>query len=86
MRLRDVSKRTTLTLDDDVAARLDRQARESGAPYRAVVNEALRRGLEGGAVGGGPYRVNARPMGRRQGLDVDHVAELIDQLDGPRAR
>jgi hypothetical protein len=80
-----VSKRTTLTLDDDVAARLERQARQTGTPYREVVNQALRRGLEVEAAPGAPYRVDARPMGRRQGLEVDHVSALIDRLDGPRS-
>ena len=37
--------RTTLTLDDDVAAQLRRLARETGRPFKQVVNEALRAGL-----------------------------------------
>jgi hypothetical protein len=85
-RLHDVAKRTTLTLDDDVAAKLERQAREAGASYRYVVNQVLRRGLEADAASGRPYRVDARPMGRRPGRDVDHIPELIDLLDGPRGR
>jgi len=37
--------RTTLTLDDDVAARLQAEARRSGRPFRTVVNEHLRAAL-----------------------------------------
>ncbi len=37
--------RTTLTLDDDVAARLERLRAERRLPFRELVNEALRRGL-----------------------------------------
>lgn len=37
--------RTTLTLDDDLAMALNRQARETGRSFKDVVNEALRRGL-----------------------------------------
>jgi hypothetical protein len=37
--------RTTLTLDDDVAAQLQRLARETGRPFKQIVNEALRAGL-----------------------------------------
>jgi plasmid stability protein len=37
--------RTTLTLDDDVAAKLKATARRSGRGFREVVNETLRRGL-----------------------------------------
>jgi hypothetical protein len=81
-----VPQRTTLTLDDDVAAKLKREARRSGLPYRSVVNQALRRGLEAGPMPVSPYRVKARPMGRRRGLEVDHVAGLSDLLDGPHGR
>jgi hypothetical protein len=37
--------RTTLTLDDDVAAHLQRLARETGRPFKQIVNDALRAGL-----------------------------------------
>ncbi len=84
MTLRDVSHRTTLTLDDDVAARIDGEVRRTGRPYRAVVNEALRRGLEAPPPALPPYRVDARPMGRRPGMDIDDIAGLLDLLDGPR--
>ncbi len=38
--------RTTLTLDDDLAMMLKQEADASGRPFRDVVKEALRRGLE----------------------------------------
>jgi hypothetical protein len=38
--------RTTLTLDDDVAAKLKTEAQRAGPPFREIVNEMLRRGLE----------------------------------------
>lgn len=37
--------RTTLTLDDDVAAELHRQHRDSGLPFKQIVNNAIRAGL-----------------------------------------
>ena len=37
--------RTTLTLDDDVAAKLKAELRRAGRSFRDVVNETLRRGL-----------------------------------------
>lgn len=42
--------RTTLTLDDDLAVMLKQEAEASGRPFRDVVNEALRRGLEAPAA------------------------------------
>lgn len=83
MTLHDVSHRTTLSLDDDVAAKVDLEVRRTGRPYRAVVNEALRRGLESPGPSLEPYRVDARPMGLRPGIDLDDVEGLLDLLDTP---
>lgn len=77
--------RTTLTLDDDVAAKLKAAARRSGRPFRDVVNEMLRRGLlterpERRVA----FRVNPRRLGGlRAGLQLDNIGELLDRLDGP---
>jgi len=86
MTLRDVSQRTTLTLDDDVAAKLESEARRTGRPYRAVVNDVLRRGLESERPQAAVFAVFARPMGLRPGVAVDDIAGLLDLLDGPAAR
>ena len=37
--------RTTLSLDDDVAAELERVRQQRGVRFKEVVNDALRRGL-----------------------------------------
>lgn len=84
--LHDVSHRTTLTLDDDVAAKLDGVARRTGRPYRAVVNDALRRGLEEASAPVAPYVVEARPLGLRPGITIDCISSLLDALDGPEPR
>jgi hypothetical protein len=81
--------RTTLTLDEDVAAKLRSLARRSGRAFREVVNEALRRGLAtpGKTASREPFRVVARDLGARgAGLSLDNVAELIERVDGPSAR
>lgn len=77
-----MSKRTTLTLDDDVADGLASVARRAGRPYRDVVNEVIRRGLHRPAEGP-PFRVAAEEMRRRAGVDIDDVEGLLDLLDGP---
>ncbi|HEY3259357.1 MAG TPA: ribbon-helix-helix protein, CopG family [Pseudonocardiaceae bacterium] len=38
--------RTTVTLDDDLAIRLERLSHEQGRSFKSVINEALRAGLE----------------------------------------
>ncbi len=80
--------RTTLTLDDDVADKLREESRKSGKSFKATVNDALRRGLSARSRpgGGGRFRVRARPLGRRPGLDYDRVSELLEQIEGPIAR
>lgn len=80
--------RTTLTLDDDVAARLERAMRESGKSFKETVNEALRAGLarrhEGAAIA--PFVVRARELGRVPGLDYSNVGELLEVAEGPAHR
>jgi len=77
--------RTTLTLDDDVAAKLKRVARRSGRAFREVVNETLRRGLMAARPGKrSPFRVQARSLGGlRPGVHVDSIADLLEQVEGP---
>jgi hypothetical protein len=81
--------RTTITLDDDVAAKLTTLARRSGRAFREVVNETLRRGLArpSNSPSRTPFAVNARDLGaRRPGLALDNVADLVEQVEGPLHR
>ncbi len=63
-------------------------ARPGGAAgtYRAVVNDALRRGLESAAPDLPPFQAETRPMGLRPGVQLDDIAGLLDLLDGPATR
>jgi hypothetical protein len=80
--------RTTLTLDDDLAAKLRAEARHSGKPVKQIVNECLRLGLsarsEAAAIP--PFKVKARPLGLRPGFSYDCVWKLIEQIEGPYYR
>jgi hypothetical protein len=81
--------RTTLTLDDDVAARLKAEARRSGRPFKAVVNEHLRAALaqRRAAKALPPFRVEPRQMGGPgPGLSYDDVGGLLDEVEGVRRR
>ena len=73
--------RTTLTLDPDVADRLRALARERGLPFKQVVNSVLRRGLSDGASAPAPFRVEARPLGLRPGIDLDRALDLAARLE-----
>jgi plasmid stability protein len=81
--------RTTLTLDDDVAAKLAAEARRSGRSFKETVNELLRRALlvPPPRAREAPFRVKARDLGRlRPGLSLDSVASLLEQIEGPLHR
>lgn len=79
--------RTTLTLDDDVAARLKSEMRRSGASLKQAVNDALRRGLQRSKREPlEPFEIRARPLGLRPGLNYDKVGDLLDQIEGPLRR
>jgi hypothetical protein len=81
--------RTTLTLDEDVAAKLKAEARRSGRSFRNVVNDTLRQGLlsRRAASRQTPFKVDARDLGQLlPGLSLDSVADLLEQAEGPLYR
>ena len=77
--------RTTLTLDDDIAAKLKAESRRAGRPFKEIVNETLRSGLTTRRVLSPrqTFTIAARDLGDlRPGLCLDNTAELIEQLEG----
>lgn len=81
--------RTTLTLDDDVAERLKAEVHRRRRPFREIVNETLRIGLASrrAARPKQPFRVVPRDLGELcPGLSLDNVADLLEQVEGPRHR
>jgi hypothetical protein len=77
--------RTTLTLDEDVAAKLKAETRKSGKPFKQVVNETLREGLTKPRARTKlpPFKVKARNLGLRPGLSYDNIGLLLEQIEGP---
>ena len=80
--------RTTLTLDDDVQAKLEREARREGKSFKEIVNYYLRLGLTARQAyePRRKFTVRARPMGLREGLSAASVARLVEELEGPLHR
>ena len=80
--------RTTLTLDDDVAAELQRRARETRRSFKCVVNEALRAGLMPVSSGTrAEVAVPAFDLGLLPGVDLVRARQLAaDQEDEEIAR
>jgi hypothetical protein len=78
-----VKKRTTLTLDPDVAARLADEVHRQRKPFKQVVNEAIRRGLSGSARRAKlpPFKVKPLKASLRPGIDLTHINTLADQWE-----
>lgn len=77
--------RTTLTLDDDVAALLSRARKARKAGLKQVVNEALRQGLKellAPPRRPKPYQTTAVDLGRCLVGNMDNVAEVISLAEG----
>jgi hypothetical protein len=78
-----------LTLDDDVAARLQAEARRSGRAFKSVVNDCLRAGLaqRRAAKALPPFRIEPRNLGGPMpGVSYDDVGALLDEVEGVRHR
>jgi Arc/MetJ family transcription regulator len=77
--------RTTLTLDDDVAATLERLRRSQRLSLKQLVNEALRRGLDDlGKRRKRREQVQTRAvaLGRVQVASIDNIAEALAIVEG----
>jgi hypothetical protein len=70
-----MSIRTTITLDDDVVARVKRESKSRGASFRDTLNDLLRTALL--AADRKPARrtlvIKPSPMGQKQGLNYDNL-------------
>ena len=75
--------RTTIVLDEDVAAAVDQLRRERSAGLSEVVNDLIRAGLRAKKPPR-QFQQRSEPIGIR--LDVSNVAEALELLEGPTAR
>lgn len=81
--------RTTLTLDDDVAARIERLRKTRKESLKDLVNEALREGLKHLAAPQekrAPFRTESVDLGRCLLGNVDNVAEVLAVAEGESFR
>lgn len=76
--------RTTLTLDEDVAKLLNKEARKSGEPFKQIVNRFLRLGLMAAKQPARkPFVVKPMKLGLPH---FEKVEELLEYLEGPDHR
>lgn len=80
--------RTTLTLDDDVAALLKKEIQDSGLSFKDAVNHYLRLGMVRAKrkPKRKPFVVMSRPLGLPPVMSYDSVSQLLEDLEGPLHR
>jgi hypothetical protein len=81
------SMRTTLTLDEDVAAKLRELAHRRRVSFKEAVNSILRRGLfaqEAQSKASRPFRVETFRSAFRSGVDPLKLNQLSDELEARR--
>lgn len=80
--------RTTLTIDDDVLDQARALAKKLNTPFRRVINDALRAGLEAveAPASSRPYRTEPHNMGVKAGMSLDNIQELLAQAEGEEGR
>lgn len=82
--------RTTLTLDDDVAAMLNRMRAKSSSDFKQLVNDLLRVGLKEALRPQGPskpYRTPSSDAGRcLPGGSIANIEEVLSEVEGAGRR
>ena len=81
--------RTTITLDDDVAARLKAAVRRHRKPFKALVNEAIRGGLdalERPRPARQPFSTTGFDLGPSLVGSLDNVEEVLARVEGEAHR
>lgn len=83
-----MSIRTTVTLDDDVVARVKEEAAKKGIPFKEALNEMVRRGTASREIPEAQRNFKIKPLSYEMPRDVnfDNISELLDQLEGEDRR
>ena len=77
--------RTTITLEDDVAASLKRLEKRRGMTFKVLINQALREGIKcmvAPAKKRAAFRTRAVDLGSCRAANLDNVAEVLAVAEG----
>ena len=80
--------RTTISIDSDVLERARAVSAKLGTPFKTVINEALRAGLDQveRPARCRPYRTKPHAMGLKSGRNIDDIQGLLAQIEGEDSR
>jgi hypothetical protein len=79
--------RTTLSLDDDVAALLEQVRKARDTTFKQIVNDALREGLArlSSPSEAKPFRTEPVDLGNCYYPDLDNVWEVLGEVEDSRS-
>jgi hypothetical protein len=78
-----MTRQTTIALDEDVAEKLDLEARRMGTTNEEIANATLRKNLRESEVEPAPFTIHPRHMGKLTGLNLDCMERLLNEIEGP---
>ena len=83
-----MSTRTTVTLDDDIIARLQELSRSTGTPFKTTLNEVIRNGLSAMQTSRRREKVTIPSvnMGNYSLPNLDNIGDVIEHLEGENWR
>ncbi len=75
--------RTTVTIEDDLAAQLEQLRKREGLSYKAAINQVLRTGLQAKSAPPKPqpYKTPTMNLGLKPGIDMTRLNSLVDELE-----
>jgi hypothetical protein len=80
--MHDAHMRTTLTIEPELAERIKQEAALGKRPFKAVVNDALRKGLGLEPIKRAkPYRIKPHSSAFVGGVDSGRLNQLVDELE-----
>ena len=73
-----------MTIDADVAVKAKQAVLKTGLPFKSVINQALRVGIDAVTAPkkSKSYRTQGHAMGLRKGLSYDNIQELLAIAEG----
>jgi hypothetical protein len=79
--------RVTLSLDDDLAAEIQKMADRSGRSFEETLNASLRSTVPTPRnVPAKPFELHTKALHARPGFDFDDIEGLLEQVEGPAHR
>lgn len=78
-----MGRQMTVTLDEDVAAKLEGEAQRKGIPIAEAANDALRRVLVPTEGEIRPFEIRGPFVRSRPGYSFEKVERLLDEIEGP---